>query len=89
MGGGLTISTMDAPKGIILTFVEASGRRPWGAETAVVARLRSPSADVNIVLRTMVAMCEMTKKYWECVCQKLLTSSKRGVLQQFVSGPLS
>lgn len=53
---------MEAPKGITLTFVEASGRGPCGADNAVEARLRSPSVDVNIVLRTMVAMCKMTRR---------------------------
>jgi hypothetical protein len=57
----LTISTMDAPKGMILTLVAVSSAPPSrscrassGAAMFVDARLRSPRANVNVVLRTMV-----------------------------------
>ena len=56
----LTISTIDAPKGIIFTLSPRSSESPGscrvssGAAMLIKAKLRSPRANVNIVLRTMV-----------------------------------
>lgn len=44
---------MEAPNGMIFTVAAASARVSSGAAAAIDARLRSPIADVKVVVRTM------------------------------------